>query len=113
MSNMEGVLINIKPVMTNLFIIAGIIMTFVGITVTIYGFYKKKWTVSNALKYFLSTTVLGLLVSTSGVLISIISEYEINTEAYIYTIPSGYILTLCILGLLLSKKQQKDGDTDA
>lgn len=107
MSNMEGVFVNIKPIMVNLCIVIGIIMTVIGITVTLYGFYKKKWTVPNALKYFLSTTVLGLLVSTAGILISFISDFDINTELYQYVIPSGYILSLCILGFLVSKRQQK------
>ena len=113
MSTMESVLVNTKPIMVNLCIVVGIIMTFMGITTTLYGFYKKKWTVPNALKYFLSTTILGLLISTAGILISFISDFDINTESYQYIIPSGYILSLCILGFLISKRQQKDGDENA
>ena len=113
MSNMENVLNNIMmPIMINLFVLVGVIVSLVGITVTLYGLFKKKWTGLRALKYFLSTTVLGVLVSAIGVLIVNIGDFELYTNSYRYEIPIGYILSLCIFWLL-AKKQRKDDGTDA
>lgn len=106
MDALENVLINIEPIIINFFIISGIIMSFVGIAVAIYGFYKKKWTVTHALKYFLCISGLSLFISTAGLLIISLRDYDINTQAYQYAIPCG-LLSLCIILLLLSKSNKK------
>lgn len=90
----------------NLIIIAGIVMVFVGITVTLYGLYRKKWRVSDALKYFLSTSVMGLFVSSIGYIIIKIGKVNLNTEMYQYIIPVEYILSLCFLSLFIFRKEQ-------
>lgn len=96
MDALENVLINIEPIIINFFIISGIIMSFVGIAVAIYGFYKKKWTVTHALKYFLCISGLSLFISTAGLLIISLRDYDINTQAYQSAIPCGYILSLSV-----------------
>ena len=107
MDALENIYINIKPIIINFFIISGIIMNFVGIAVAIYGFYKKKWTVAHVLNYFLCISELSLFISTAGLLIMCLGDYDINTQVYQYAIPCGYILSLCIIGLLLSKSNKK------
>ena len=98
----------------HLFIIAGVILTFIGIIIALYNLYKKKLVMSDVLRYFLPVTILGLLTSTVGLLITFLNEFDINVEPYQYTISFEYILSVCILGFVLLKiDKEKAGDNDA
>lgn len=88
---------------TELLIVIGLIVVIAGVISAFYGFYKKKWSVSDTLKIFLFTAILGLVSFMSDLDFDIVST----------KLRAILILFILVLGFFLLKIKGKSDDDGA
>lgn len=107
MSNLENTVNNLLPSITKVAISFGLILCLLGITIAVYMYYRKKYSLKKIKVYLFCTSGSGALVSIIGLLINSIARFDIDFSSYKYSIPVEYAIALVAFFLLMNIFKKK------
>lgn len=111
MNNLESTINMIFPTVVKLTVIAGIIIILLSITITVYKRLQlpalsrsiSKDTLQGIRRDFIVSLVIGGMISTAGLLINFIKEFNMDFSSYGFfmTVLIGYAISLIVFLLFI------------